>query len=159
MLRTRIRNIIGFIIIIFIALFALLIFKLVDAGYFEGLRANFDSDWQDLLAQLRITKENTRELFFPSRKPPTSFLVVEESLKQALPQVFLTFSLEQWNTFWDLIYGVYETDDLGINYRPKRKRQLNIDEIQDILSQEFSEIFPRFNEQMWKDFWVIVFKK
>ncbi len=159
MLRTRIRNYFGIALLIIIILLGFVAFKLIGSGALDGLRLNFSNDWQDLQTQLGIIKENTRDLINPLRKQPGSLLLAEEKLKQALPEPFAKFEEEDWNIFWDLIYGVHETDDYGINYTPKRKRQLNIDEIEEILRQDYPQIFTRFNAQMWQDFWALIFGK
>ncbi|MEW6008696.1 MAG: hypothetical protein AB1629_03595 [Candidatus Omnitrophota bacterium] len=159
MLRTRLRDYFGITLLIIIALFGVAAFKLISSGALDGLRLNFSNDLQDFKLQLGIIKENTRDLIVPPRKQPGSLLLAEEKLKQFLPDPFAKFGQGDWDSFWNLIYGVHETDDYGINYTPKRKRQLNIDEIEEILRQDYPHIFPKFDSQTWHDFWTLIFSK
>lgn len=158
MLRTGRRDILGILAIIFIALMVFGLVKLINSGVFDGLRGNFANDWQDLRAQFKITKDNTRDLFSPERKRPYSVMVSQESLKQALPAFFGEFDEEQWQGFWNLIYGLHDTNDYNSSYSLKRKRQLSTDEIQSVLNNEYPQIFGRFDAQMWRNFWTLVFK-
>lgn len=159
MLQTRIRDIIGISAVILIAVFAVLVFKMVSSGDLDGLRGNFSDDFDDLRLRAKIFKENTRDLISPPRKQPISSLIAQETLKQALKYPFADFEDEDWEYFWDLIYGVHETDDYGVNYTPKRKRQLSIEEIQEILEYDYPKVFPRFSANSWEGFWKIVFQK
>ncbi|MBU2540594.1 MAG: hypothetical protein KJ593_01710 [Candidatus Omnitrophica bacterium] len=159
LIHSRRRNILGIFIIIVVAVFGLLAFKLVRSGGLDGLRTNIASDRQDLKTQFEIVRANTRDLISPLRKPPYSTLAPQATLAQMLPQAFAEFQEDDWRYFWELIYGVHETDDYGSNYTPKRKRQLSIEEIKETLSYDYPEVFGRFNGQMWEEFWKVVFKK
>lgn len=159
MLRTSRRDILGILAIIFIGVFAFVFFKFIGSGALEGFSSNFSGDWHDLTAQLGILKENARDLFSPSRKPPYSVLVAQESLIQNIPQVFENYQEQDWEDFWNLIYVVQETDDYRADYSLKRKRQLSIGEIEQILIRKYPDIFDRFDSRMWGDFWALVFKE
>jgi hypothetical protein len=158
MLKTKKRDIFGFCILLVIAALAFIIFKLIESGALDGLRSNFSSDWQDVRNQTQIVKENTRDFFAPSRKPPLSFLIAQESLKQNLPVPFANFAEQDWQDFWRLIYGTHETDDSGSVYSITRRRQLSIEEIEQILMNDYPQIFSRFDRRMWDEFWKLAFK-
>lgn len=158
MLRSSRRDLIGFAIIIVIGLSAFLIFRAIGKGYLDGTRSNFGNDWQDLLTQFQILKDNTRDLFFPERKQPYSLMPAQERLKENIPQIFRSFEDLDWDDFWQLIYGSQDTDDYRSSYMPVRKRQLSIQEIQNILISDYPDVFGRFDAKAWNDFWALVFK-
>lgn len=158
MLRSSRRDIIGITIIIIIGLSALLIFRSISRGSFDGVRNNYRDDWQDLLTQFKILKDNTRDILFPSRTQPYSVLQAQEKLKENIPQVFGSFRDADWEDFWKLIYAPQETDDYSSKYLPVRKRQLSIGEIEDILIADYPNVFGLFNNKMWNDFWALVFE-
>lgn len=159
MLKGSKRDIIGIIILILVAALGLIAFKLISSGALDGLRSNFSSDWQDLRTQSQIVQDNTRDLIAPPRKPHSATLLAQERLKQAWPQLFDKFTDGDWRYVWDVIYGLHETNDYGTGYKPARKRQLTIEEIQETLSYDYPAAFGRFDGQLWVEFWKLISKR
>ncbi len=158
MLRSKRRDIIGIIIIIGIGISAFLIFKSIGRGSFAGARSNFSKDWQDLRTHFSILKDNTRDSLFPTRKQPYSLMPAQERLKENIPQIFRSFEDPDWDNFWQLIYGSQETDDYSSRYLPVRKRQLSIQELQNVLIADYPDVFGLFDAKTWRDFWALVFE-
>lgn len=105
--------------------------------------------------KLNIIRQNTLNFISPKRRPPFTIIALKENLKTALPVPFVEFTEEEWERFWNWIYGNFEEakDDW-----PKRKRQLTKEEIQDMLRSYYRNPFGYFREQQWDIFWKQVLK-
>ncbi|MFA4888255.1 MAG: hypothetical protein WC628_01590 [Candidatus Omnitrophota bacterium] len=84
------------------------------------------------------------------RKRPVSTLKKETELQLYIGSPFTGFTRKEWNSFWDLVYGLYlreipERPDL-----PKKPRQLTEEEIIQELLPRYSDPLAYFKEEHWK---------
>ena len=97
----------------------------------------------------------------PGRKRhrPLSLIERETELKLYIGDPFRGFSRDDWNEFWQIIYGGYPLEDPGTPGLPKKMRQLTEEEIASRLVEEYREPFSYFKETHWKFFFDIAIKK
>lgn len=145
LLKKAILFIIGPLLVIF-AVFGLL--KLAGHPKTEELRIEF----KDRLVALYKDLFRTAVL---SRRRPLTTIALEENLKVNLPVPFANFSQEDWQWFWDLMYGSFRKDANGW---PERKRQLTRQEIQGELASYYFQPFGLFKERQWGIFWQHILK-
>ncbi len=109
----------------------------------------------DLKYKTAVFFNNVRESVSPQRRHPLTTLELEESLKVSLPVPFVKFNQEDWDWFWQLMYGRFTIDSSGW---PKRKGQLTKQEIQDSLAYCYPRPFGNFRQKQWNIFWQQVLK-
>ena len=123
-------------------------------GVFALLKAAKDPKINQLRTDLKdktaIFFDNLREDISPQRRHPLTTIELEESLKVSLPVPFAEFNQEDWNWFWELLYGRFTVDSNGW---PKRKRQSTRQEIQNILIDYYYRPFSSFRQRQWDIFW------
>lgn len=120
----------------------------------ESLR----TDVVDLFENIKVNIANVEREFFPKRKRPFTITRQQTELKLLLPDPFVNLSREDWNEFWNLIYGNsgYDIpDNPRLSYR---RRQYTFKEIEQILQTRY-KVFERFQNQHWEEFWRITLKK
>lgn len=94
----------------------------------------------------------------PKRHRPLSLMERETELKLYIGEPFRDFTQNDWNEFWNLIYGAFpkEAPKKGL---PKKMRQLTPDEIAFELMSRYPSPFAYFKESHWQIFFGIVLKK
>ena len=130
---------------------ALAVFGLVKlAGHpaIEGSREGFRS-------RAGLILNNLAGSISPQRPSPLTTVEMEASLKTYLAVPFRAFHQEDWNEFWNLLYGTIE-EDTGT--WPKWKRQRSREEIQNNLAYYYSQPFGAFGDQQWATFWQQILK-
>jgi len=137
--------IIGFALVIFV-IFALL--EIAKHPATERLRRGFKDKSAVLFDSL------SEDISQPVRRPLTT-IELEANLKVNLPVPFKKFNEEDWEWFWDLLYGEYPVDSSGW---PKKMRQLSKQEIQDILVDYYAQPFGFFQQKQWGIFWQYILK-
>ncbi len=142
------KSLIGLTIVLFLIIGAV---KFKNSSLYEISRQNFSNLIEFLKIKLKILKYNISEDISPSRKAPLTFLKKEEKLKLFLPDVFGSFSPQDWREFWDLIYGRKKVGEGLIKQKVYRTKE----EIEDYLIYNYP-IFSRFQPQHWDYFWSIV---
>lgn len=85
-----------------------------------------------------------------SRTPPLSTVDLEENLKLYVRNPFISFTRDDWEEFWDLLYAKVPEDESGW---PTRKSQFNREEAQIALADYYGEPFSRFTDSQWSVFW------
>lgn len=95
----------------------------------------------------------------PKRKPPLSLLTKETELRLYIGEPFKSFSQNDWDKFWNLIYGVFPKEHPERQGLPKKLRQLTQDEIIYELSSSYPQQFANFRQQHWEIFFGIIFKR
>ncbi len=102
-----------------------------------------------------VILERPRASVYFSRKPPLSTVELEINLKTNLSLPFAGFKQDEWDWFWQLLYGRFSVDAPGW---PKEKRQLDREEVQDRLIEYYPQPFAAFNEEHWSIFWRHILK-
>jgi len=93
------------------------------------------------------------------RKRPISTLEAETELKLYIGEPFRSFQKEDWNEFWDIIYGVQAEESPEEEGFPPKVKQLTMDEIAFELMSRYPQPFAYFTEKHWELFFGIIFKK
>lgn len=144
-LKFRILLLLGFA-----ALFAFIMYREQIKGLFI-----FGSD------RVKATADN---FFDPSasqvkRRRPVSLLERETELQLYIGEPFRDFNKQDWEWFWDLLYGVFPKDAPEREGLPKKYRQLTTGEIADQLIERYPQPFFNFTESNWQMFFQVAFKK
>jgi hypothetical protein len=128
----------------FLLLFLLILFA-------KPIRKFTDFQFQ----KLEVYKTN---LFAPAnpevvrRRKPISTALEESNLEVAFGEPFSNFSLEEWDDFWEVIYGLYPKGEPEKPGLPRRLRQLTTGEIISELIARYPQIFRYFRESDWEAF-------
>lgn len=142
------KSLVGLVVIILLVA-GVWYFK--NSPYYEVAFKNFSSFVEFIGNKLAIVKNNLIEEVMPSRRPPPFFSRQEEQLKAFLPDVFESFSPEDWRKFWDIIYSRKEVGRGLIKQKTYRSRE----EIEDYLIYNYP-IFSNFRPEHWEYFWSII---
>jgi hypothetical protein len=104
-----------------------------------------------------------RDNFFASgdpkiltRRRPVSCAAQEGELIARIRQPFTGFTNEQWDKFWEIIYGVYPRQEPEGPGLPYRMRQLTYAEIASELIKLYPQPFANFSRQHWNNFFSII---
>lgn len=140
----RISLIIGFVLLFFLV-------------KYQGQLKDF---WSFFIDKVSIYSDN---YFFPSgktpeRKRPVALMERETELVLYIGDPFKEFTAEDWETFWNMMYGGFQKEESGENM-PRKMRQLTEEEIKNELSSRYPQPFSYFSDQHWKILFGIVFKK
>lgn len=92
----------------------------------------------------------------PKRRSPISLLKKETELKLYVGEPFRSFSRQQWQEFWHIIYAAFPKEPPEREGLPKRMRQLTLDEIAFKLMSLYPQPFAYFKEEHWKLFFNIL---
>ena len=95
----------------------------------------------------------------PTRQRPLSLLERETDLKLYIGEPFKGFNRSDWESFWNIIYGIFPKTDPKEPGLVAKRRQLTEDEIAYELSRVYLEPFSHFQENHWKIFFGIILKK
>lgn len=94
-----------------------------------------------------------------TRHRPFSLLEKETELKLYIGEPFKSFTREDFNEFWHLIYGTFPKDIPDREGLPRKTRQLTSDEIAFELMSLYPQPFAYFKSEHWQTFFDIVLKK
>ncbi|NQU18709.1 hypothetical protein HQ550_00985 [bacterium] len=122
-----------------------------------AIRQNLFQDVNDMVTALRVGRHNVEYQFSPDRRRPLVIMDKEFGLRQLHPVFFNTFDKEDWQEFWDIIYGVHPLISFKNEKIPVADRNYSITEIQMVLIERYPEGFSGFGQEHWKTFWKEVF--
>jgi hypothetical protein len=122
------------------------------------VRRNLKTDAIDFLNMCKVNMGNIERELFPERKRSFSLVKQETELKLLLPDPFANFTQAEWEEFWDLIYGLHGYDMPDNPRLPYIKRQLTLPELAEELKSRY-DIFKKFEDQHWQEFWRIILKQ
>ncbi|MDD5561925.1 MAG: hypothetical protein PHT50_07360 [Candidatus Omnitrophica bacterium] len=95
----------------------------------------------------------------PERHRPVSLLQKETELKLYIGEPFKSFSRSDWEEFWNIIYGIFPKTDPQEPGLVSKRRQLTKDEIAYELKNMYPRPFINFQQNHWKTFFEIIFKR
>lgn len=135
---------------VFIAIAALALFLLVtQREKVEYALTNFGK-----IADLMY--KNIETQFDPPRKFKGNRMQKEDSLKMYIGEPFTNFNPRDWDAFWKIIYGVYKKENPdGPSFIPLY-RQLDQEEMQEELSDNYPTPFSYFQDPQWEAFWNMI---
>ncbi|MCQ9208885.1 MAG: hypothetical protein NG712_05875 [Omnitrophica bacterium] len=128
---------------VLLGLVAFVVLQTGEDSKMARLRSNFEGGSDTFFA-------NLSDVVSPLRTHPLTTVELEENLKVILPLPFKKFNQNDWEWFWNLLYGRFPQDSGGCM---RRERQLSRQEIQETLSIHYYQPFSSFKEQQWKLFW------
>jgi hypothetical protein len=102
-----------------------------------------------------IKKQNIAMEVSPSRRRPITFIEKEETLRVFAPDLFGTFSPQDWTRFWGIFYDPIK-EKQGL-FTVKRYR--TEEEIKSYLTEKYPNPFSYFQPVHWSYFWEIVWGK
>lgn len=118
-----------------------------------AIRHNIFQDADDMLTSLKIGAHNIEYRLSPDRRMPLLLVDKEFGLRQIHPAFFNKLSKEEWQEFWDIIYGIHPLIEFENLRLPMADRNYSIAEIQKVLLKRFPEAFSEFSIEQWKLFW------
>jgi len=84
------------------------------------------------------------------RHKPITLVKKETELMLYIGEPFKSFSPDEWQEFWDLIYEAYPKEPSEEPGMPNRMRQLTTDEIASELMERYPQPFFSFTEEHWQ---------
>jgi hypothetical protein len=114
--------------------------------------------WLFNLEKLKIHLDNFLNPQIERRRPIT-LLDREDELRLYIGEPFRNFTPEDWDWFWDIVYGVFPEGEPQKKGLPKGMRQLNFNEISSKLMSRYPQPFTYFKKEHWNIFFGIIFKK
>jgi len=104
-----------------------------------------------------LVYKNIEIQFDPPRKFVGNRMQKEDTLKMSVGEPFINFNVRDWEDFWKIIYGVYQKENTeGPSFIPLY-RQLDQDEMQEELRENYPTPFSYFQDPQWEAFWKMVF--
>jgi len=88
---------------------------------------------------------------------PTHPVSQEMKLASSFGEPFASFTLEDWDEFWSMIYGAYPVGEPQEPGLPNTMRQLSEEELMVELVERYQKPFVNFKSRHWKGFFSIVF--
>jgi len=122
-----------------------------------AIRQNLFQDINDMSRALKIGMHNVEYQFSPDRRQPMVIMDKEFGLRQLHPVFFSKFDRDDWQEFWDIVYGIHPLIGFEDEKIPAADRNYSIGEIQSILIKRYPEAFSVFGEEQWKMFWKEIF--
>jgi len=93
------------------------------------------------------------------RHKPLSLVKEETELKLYIGEPFRGFGRSEWESFWNIIYGIFPKTNPQEPGLVGKRRQLTEDEIVSELRDKYPQPFDYFQENHWDTFFRIIFKK
>jgi len=118
-----------------------------------AIRQNLMQDVSDMVMTMKIGGHNAGYQLTPDRRKPIIISDKEVSLKQLYPSFFNNFTRDDWDEFWDILYGVHPLIKFSNEKLPAANRNLSVAEVQEVLIKRYPEAFSQFKEENWKTFW------
>jgi len=122
-----------------------------------AIRQNLFQDANDMVRALKIGRHNVEYQFSPDRRKPMVIMDKEFGLRQLHPAFFNNLDREDWQEFWDIIYGIHPLISFKDEKFPAAERNYSIAELQRVLTRRYPEAFSAFQGEQWKMFWKEVF--
>lgn len=119
------------------------------------VRKNLTRDYRDLEEAMGVTASNISYEIMPPRSAPFGVDTKQIELITTFEPAFDAFTQEDWQEFWQVIYGLYPEYASDNRRIPPRKRQLTMSEIQEELRILFRYPFASFGQEHWERFWKI----
>ena len=140
--------------IIAIVVIALLVFGAIEfkkSNAYYGLQRNIGNLTQTVKNYINVKKHNISMETAPPRQTPLTFIDKEAALEQYLPEVFASFSEQEWRSFWALVYVPIKEKQGKLTVKRYRTQE----EVQSILKKRYSNPFSYFDSNYWYEFWSI----
>ncbi|MDD5291797.1 MAG: hypothetical protein PHY46_01250 [Candidatus Omnitrophica bacterium] len=118
-----------------------------------AIRQNLLQDAQDMVTTMKIGGHNIEYQMSPDRRRPLIVTDKEIGLRQMYPTFFNNFTRDDWDEFWDIIYGTHPLIKFDNERLLPAQRNYSTQEIQKVLVQRYPEAFTQFDEEKWKIFW------
>ncbi|MFH1622031.1 MAG: hypothetical protein ABIA97_02780 [Candidatus Omnitrophota bacterium] len=118
-----------------------------------AIRHNLFQDIDDMVTSLKIGKHNVEYQLSPDRRMPFVIIDKEFGLRQLHPYFFNTLNKDDWQEFWDIIYGIHPLIDFENKMLSPAKRNYSAAEIQKALVKRYPEAFSNFSVEQWNLFW------
>jgi hypothetical protein len=118
-----------------------------------AIRQNLFQDIDDMITSLKIGGHNVEYHLSPDRRMPLVIVDKEFGLRQLHPAFFNSLNKEEWQEFWDIIYGIHPLIRFENEKLAPAKRNYSIKEIQEVLIKRYPEAFSAFGADQWKLFW------
>lgn len=117
--------------------------------------------WESNLEKLNAHRENLLYSLGPElkRRRPISLVERETQLEANFPNPFVRFNEQDWNEFWNIIYGSFAVGEPEKPGLPKKVRQLEPAEIIEELKKLYPQPFNYFKDEHWQAFFGIILKK
>lgn len=128
-------------------------FVLLIAIIAVAIRGNLFHDAGDMAKAVQIGKHNIDYQFFPDRSKPLILATKELGLRQFYPDFFKKFTRDDWQEFWDIIYGVHPLIEFENEKLAAADRNYFVGEIQVVLADRYPDGFAHFDAEAWKTFW------
>ncbi|MDD5247258.1 MAG: hypothetical protein PHS09_07695 [Candidatus Omnitrophica bacterium] len=93
------------------------------------------------------------------RRVPLSAAKEESDLEVVFGEPFASFSRQDWDEFWNVIYGLYQIEEPLEQGLPNRMRQLTYAEIAAELARRYPQPFSYFGQQQWEAFFSIAVRQ
>ena len=93
------------------------------------------------------------------RRMPLSAAKEESDLEVVFGDPFASFSRQEWDEFWNIIYGLYQIEEPLEEGLPNRMRQLSYAEIAAELTKKYPQPFVYFGQQQWEAFFSIAVRR
>ena len=118
-----------------------------------AIRHNIFRDADDMLTSLRVGAHNIEYRLAPDRRMPLLLVDKEFGLRQIHHTFFNKLRRDEWQEFWDIIYGIHPLISFKNQMLPQADRNYSVAEIQKILVKRYPEAFSEFTIEQWKMFW------
>lgn len=126
---------------------------------FYRAKGNLKEDWKDFADAIAIHIDNLKYTLNPERAKSITTIEKEESLKSFVGDPFIHFSRQDWDEFWNVLYGVFPLEYPENKRLPPFVRQFTYSEMESKLRELYSKPFAYFQDEHWRQFWGIVFGK
>ena len=118
-----------------------------------AVRGNLFQDIDDMVTSLKIGGHNIEYQLSPDRRMPLVVVDKEFGLRQLHSSFFNSLSRDDWQEFWDIIYGIHPLIDFENEKLSSAKRNYSVAEVQKVLVKRYPEAFSSFSVEQWKMFW------
>ncbi len=118
-----------------------------------AVRQNLFQDIDDMVTSLKIGRHNVEYRLTPDRRRPLIVIDKEFGLRQLHPALFNSFTRDDWQEFWDIVYGIHPLINFQNEKLPSAERNYSVMEIQRVLVKRYPEGFSGFSVEQWKLFW------
>lgn len=110
---------------------------------------SFKKAYKNFGKALQAKEEEIIVSFSPERKWPLTFITKETALRELVPEVFSTFSEQDWGYFWGIIYNP--------NIIRKGTKEVKVyhsrEEVESILRDRYSEHLGYYTDDKWFALW------
>ncbi|MFC1646322.1 hypothetical protein ACFL2Y_03990 [Candidatus Omnitrophota bacterium] len=118
-----------------------------------AIRGNLFQDIDDMITSLKIGGHDFEYHLSPDRRMPLVVVDKEFGLRQLHPAFFNKLSRDDWQEFWDVIYGIHPLINFENEMLIAAGRNYSVAEVQKVLIKRYPEAFSGFSVEQWKLFW------